>query len=402
MNRRAQTGLSLVELMVALALSAVLAIGLLQIFGAARTSYKLSEGLARVQENGRFAVDYLQRDLRMAGHMGCSNDQARFLAKPLRFSSTFIAEAQPSEAQLSAAPPELRFDLRLQGFEANGTGPGGSVTLPAAGAWSGAPALPAYLSGLPPAPVAGSDVVVLRYFSPESIPVKSVDGAALVVDAKKWAEVIKAGYGDSDGPGLLAIADCMTAAVFQASKIEDSGSDVRITVAAGGLNKSALDLSAFSIGQAMLFRAEVQAYYVGINSAGRPTLYRARFGAAPGADAVGLIGAAPEPVAEGIENMQLIFGQDNQTDSAVAPSGFISTQAVASTVQSGTDTTPWRRVGLVQVAMLSRSTDGAGTGQDIAPEPPRLLGVAATVPADQRYRAVYESTIALRNRLYGN
>ncbi|MFK3649359.1 PilW family protein [Lysobacter enzymogenes] len=400
MNRRAQTGLSLVELMVALALSAVLAIGLLQIFGAARTSYKLSEGLARVQENGRFAVDYLQRDLRMAGHMGCSNDQARFLAKPLRFSSTFIAEARPSEAQLSAAPPELRFDLMLQGFEANGTGPGGSVTLPAAAAWSGAPALPAYLSAL--APVAGSDVVVLRYFSPESIPVKSVDGAALVVDSKKWAEVIKAGYSGGDAPGLLAIADCMTAGVFDASKIEDSGSDTRITVAAGGLNKSVLDLSAFSIGQAMLFRAEVQAYYVGINSAGRPTLYRARFGAAPGAAAVGLIGDAPEPVAEGIENMQLIFGQDNQTDSAVAPSGFISTQAVASTVQSGADTTPWRRVGLVQVAMLSRSTDGAGTSQDIAPEPPRLLGVAATVPADQRYRAVYESTVALRNRLYGN
>ena len=33
---------------------------------------------------------------------------------------------------------------------------------------------------------------------------------------------------------------------------------------------------------------------------------------------------------------------------------------------------------------------------------PMLLGEAQAPPADGRYRAVYESTIALRNRLYGN
>ena len=33
---------------------------------------------------------------------------------------------------------------------------------------------------------------------------------------------------------------------------------------------------------------------------------------------------------------------------------------------------------------------------------PMLLGEVQALPADGRYRAVYESTIALRNRLYGN
>lgn len=39
----------------------------------------LAEGSARAQENGRFALEFLQRDIRMAGHFGCVNDQAHFV-----------------------------------------------------------------------------------------------------------------------------------------------------------------------------------------------------------------------------------------------------------------------------------------------------------------------------------
>jgi type IV pilus assembly protein PilW len=73
---RGTAGLSLIEIMIALAIGSLLILGLVQVFAASRTAYQLSEGMARTQENARFAMDYLQRDIRMAGHYGCVNDQS--------------------------------------------------------------------------------------------------------------------------------------------------------------------------------------------------------------------------------------------------------------------------------------------------------------------------------------
>ena len=67
-------GLSLVELMVALAIGLLLLLGLVEIFGASRAAFSSAEGSARIQENSRFALEFLRRDARMAGHMGCLNE----------------------------------------------------------------------------------------------------------------------------------------------------------------------------------------------------------------------------------------------------------------------------------------------------------------------------------------
>ena len=78
-SRRTSQGLSLIELMIALLIGTILLLGVVQVFGASRTAYQLSEGMSRTQENARFALDYLQRDIRMAGHFGCVNDQAHWV-----------------------------------------------------------------------------------------------------------------------------------------------------------------------------------------------------------------------------------------------------------------------------------------------------------------------------------
>lgn len=64
-------GLSLVELMVAMAISLILLLGVIQIYVSSTATSRAQEGLSRVQENARFALDAMQRDLRMAGHSGC-------------------------------------------------------------------------------------------------------------------------------------------------------------------------------------------------------------------------------------------------------------------------------------------------------------------------------------------
>lgn len=66
-----QAGLSIVEIMVALVLGALLTLGLVQIFTSNSQSFRVNEAVARAQESGRIATDMLARALRNTGYFGC-------------------------------------------------------------------------------------------------------------------------------------------------------------------------------------------------------------------------------------------------------------------------------------------------------------------------------------------
>ncbi len=68
--RRGQAGLTLVELMVALAIGSFLMIGALQIYNQSRHAFVINESIARVQETAQFAMDTIEADLRMASNWG--------------------------------------------------------------------------------------------------------------------------------------------------------------------------------------------------------------------------------------------------------------------------------------------------------------------------------------------
>lgn len=65
-----QTGLTMVELMVALAIGSFLMIGSLQIYSQSRQAFVINESIARVQETAQFAMDTIEADLRMASNWG--------------------------------------------------------------------------------------------------------------------------------------------------------------------------------------------------------------------------------------------------------------------------------------------------------------------------------------------
>ena len=69
--RDRQRGLTLVELMVSVAISLVILSALTYIYVSSRGAYRANEALARVQETGRFALEWLTRDIRQAGYFGC-------------------------------------------------------------------------------------------------------------------------------------------------------------------------------------------------------------------------------------------------------------------------------------------------------------------------------------------
>jgi type IV pilus assembly protein PilW len=65
-----QRGLSLVELMVALAIGTFLLAGTISVFGKTRDLYRTNEAAARLQETARYAMGTLEADLRMANYWG--------------------------------------------------------------------------------------------------------------------------------------------------------------------------------------------------------------------------------------------------------------------------------------------------------------------------------------------
>lgn len=69
-----QSGISLVELMVALVVGLLLLGGITQIYVSSQRSYTAIEQLSRMQESGRFAVDAITQDLRRAGYWGGNVD----------------------------------------------------------------------------------------------------------------------------------------------------------------------------------------------------------------------------------------------------------------------------------------------------------------------------------------
>jgi type IV pilus assembly protein PilW len=387
--RRYLAGVSMIELMIALAIGLIIMLAVIQVFAASRAAYQLSEGMARVQENSRFAMDTLQRELRMAGHFGCVNDQSHDLSGSLH--STLTASAHPT----------LDFGRSIQGYEAVGTAPGKDVTIsadPPTGGVDYLPVLPKEIADALPNRVNGSDIVAMRYLMPDGVPVTLIGGTAskpiFSFDAKRVA-VLNSGVSN---PGLFGVADCISATTFQANAVNAAAGTVTFDTAP---NNTGTFSSVYTEGQTMLHRAESVVFYVGKDADREQTsLYRVRFGAAPNG---AFTASAPEALVEGVANMQLLYGQDRGL-TRTAPTGFIDRQGTADDVEKSlTDTAQaWRRVGAVQLGLVMSSPDPAAATQAKDGAALTALGVTFAAPSDGRMRSTYQTTIAIRNRLFGN
>jgi type IV pilus assembly protein PilW len=71
--KRRQQGLSLVELMVALVIGSILIAGAVYVYSQSRSTQRVSETVARLQENGRYVLSVMEPDIQLAGYYGFSN-----------------------------------------------------------------------------------------------------------------------------------------------------------------------------------------------------------------------------------------------------------------------------------------------------------------------------------------
>lgn len=386
-----QAGLSLVELMVALALGALLTIGLLQIFSASRVTAQVQDGLSRVQENGRFATQYLQRQLRMVGYMGCGSDTGRTAQL------SFVNHLSRFNGEVPGGS-HYRFQRPLEAFTAD--------TMPA----------PAEFAGVPLAP--GSDVLILRVFSEESVPILNVVRGGMDLDIT-IADPSASFLPPSGKDAVFAMQNCRSADVFAGTltgpvvKVVGNAQpnvylDPSVNSCGGGngcpwdfrISNASLNARPLTGGPAQLnaelHRAEYFAFYVR-NRPGTtiPALYMSRLER----DGIGL--ADPEELVEGIENMQIRFGYDT---SPVGDGRIDEYRTAAEVIGGATDPAVidenWRRVLSVRIAFLVRSAGPAAAGNEERTFD--LLGTEITPEPDGTMRQVYETSVALRNRLFNS
>ncbi|PZU42230.1 MAG: hypothetical protein DI568_18280, partial [Sphingomonas sp.] len=329
-------GFSLIEFMVAAALGLLVLLGISRVFVAARVGYGLSEAKSRMQENARLAVESIQRDVRMAGHMGCVNDGAR-----MRNNEWFVHLPGTSNVRsFAGADFSDQFARAVEGFEANGSAPGASLSLTGAlgGGWT--PALPTALQGRV---AQGSDVLVVRYLGPTRARVTAftpnASGARVTVDTTVTGP-IQAGK-------TYALADCNQVSFFTAASVGGGGTTLVATDVGGA--------EYYSPSTAYLYETTTVAYYVGAETNGRLGLFRhvmTRGGAAP-----------TEVLVPGVLSFQVLYGWDSNEP---MPDGAIDREGTGAALASATVAggTAHSRIGQVRAALLLSEEGPRAGGSD--------------------------------------
>ncbi len=126
MTKTRQAGLTLTELMIAMALSMVLVLAVTTVFLTSRQTSLVGNAFTGIQENARFATQVIGYDLLNAGHMGC-NAAAATPATPANTDAdnkTYVApvagwSAATKPTWLSATPKAGTDILKVQYASAN-------------------------------------------------------------------------------------------------------------------------------------------------------------------------------------------------------------------------------------------------------------------------------------------
>lgn len=367
-----QRGLSLVELMVALTISTLILIGLVQVFVSSRLIYNTDEGVARVQENGRFAMEFLARDIRMAGNMGCLGN---------------ITDPQKINKYVNSTSPAFDFTRGIEGFEFVGTSPSDTYALPVLYPPTlGSNTVPALIPALLPNTVEGSDVLVLRFLDGE--------GAKLVPPYTNAAQLFVEQPNDVATNQILMVTDCRRASIFQATAVSASGGKTNIAHAVGGspgnicpnwgtgCQNHKLD------GGGRLARFNTFVYYIGIGTYGGPSLMRRNWKMGTSQD---------DELVEGVENMQILYGLNSESDTSDRYGGNAGQYVPANFVTDWSQVVS-ARVTLLVAGQISAKTSGQSEqATDTATY--SVAGVTLSPPANDRHqRRVFTATIKVRNR----
>ena len=248
-----QMGISLVEILVALVISLFLLGGIVQVYVGNKTTFAFTNALAEIQENGRFALDSMSQDLRLANQWGC-------------------IEFDPDDTDNINDTLDVSLDDNFYDFldeEAiegtdGGTGPD---TLIIRGGKPGqtnveAPFIAATTKTLytnPTGSISNGDIILVARCGEND----------LLIDAE--ADILEVNSVDVSDP-------LQTKLTLDENKSQQFEND------------------------AMVVELQTVTYTIGTGASGQPALFRREFD------------AAPQELVEGVQSMQILYGVDDDND----------------------------------------------------------------------------------------
>lgn len=250
-TKNKQQGLSLIEMMVAIVISMLLMAGVVSIFVNNKQTYRVQEAVSRLQENGRFAMMFLTKDIRMADFWGCAG-------------STSNVTNQVISADNGTTQPPI--DIGIGGVSGSDNG------------------------GLN-----GSDTIVLQgaYGSGLSIASHNVNAASFSLNT------VDHGFEDGD---IVITSDCEKADIWMITNA-NSGSTVTIVGNTGNVQNNLKNQNKPSLEypEGNMFKAFNYSYSIQTGASGEPALFRSENG-------------VDSELVEGIEDMQIKYGEDTDSD----------------------------------------------------------------------------------------
>ena len=323
-----QRGVTLAELMIALAIGLLVTVAMLKVYVDASRMYRFNEGLARVQENGRFALEFIRRDARVAGFWGCYSD-----------ATLTNGVSATSDAYINVGAGHIT------GTSDDGLNSSDSITFRSA---------------------TGSGALVTSGMSGtgDSITVESV-GALSTNTA-------------------VLISDCEDGDLFQITGIAGTA----LAHAAGTNANVSPNLNKAYAAGARVYEAREATFCIAPGADPAQPALRRLVNPTPGQTCA----SNGDELLEGIENMQILYGEDTDADADGANGDGTANRYVAFGA-SGLDID---RIVSVRISLLARSLNNNLT---TAPSPYTFNGVTVTPASTDKYlRKVFTTTITLRNK----
>lgn len=321
---RSMSGFSMVELMIAMTLGLMLTAAILQTFVGLKETYEFQEEFSRIQENGRFGIEFLSRDIRETDFWGCNGDGLGNVQNHLNATSD----------------AEFSFTDGVNGTNGTLHGSNRAEDQP--------------------------DTLVLRGGTGSGINV--VDVPATTAASIKISD--NSGLQEDD---VILISDCSHGEIFQVTNNPNVGANANednlihgtgaVSVGPGNATQTFQKIYGTD---AEVFKAQSVTYSIGATTRGVSVLLR---------NGVELV--------EGIENLQVLFGEDTNNDQS--PNYYVTADQVVDM-----DDVISIQVSLMISSLRDNLTD---TAQTVA------YNGGSLTSTDQRIRKVFSTRVALRNRL---
>lgn len=356
---RCQKGLSLVELIIALALGVVLTLGVTRVFLGSSQTYRTSDAIAYLQENLRFSLARISRDVRMAGNKGC------LVGEPVNHLDTTSSDYNADLWDAGRA---------VVGWEAPNTGLGDEVNLSGfsvgSGSWGNGTSdtAPAVITNNA---IAGTDFIAIS----------GAQKADVELSGNPHGNANTIGTSGSNGLSagtivIFVLEDCSAGDRFQKNNDANSSTVTRgngNNISPGNVMSNPLQ-DYTDEGALYVYRSV--GYFIGIGVNNEPALFRVAL--TPGES------NTPVELVSGVEDMQVLYGIGGVD-------GMVDRYVEASSV------TDWASVVSVRVALLMRSRDQIL--EEDNSQSFNLVGTEIDPGSDRRARLIATTTIGIRNRL---